>query len=219
MLTVKRKQEIEKIAESVLLKYNITECPAKHLSEIMKKENILFFKDSFDDNNFDGLITLNNDNQYCIYINTRIYYPPRHNFTIAHELGHYFLGHKLNDGSLICDRYNISEEDDGKLNSVIEQEANYFAACLLMPKNMFIKSFVEIMQKLNRNPDRPMYVDNQECNYKDWKTMFHLFYADFRISIMALKFRLEEFGLIKFNWYKETWIKCINDYFDVSYLK
>lgn len=218
MLTVKRKKEIEQVANDVISNNNITSCPAKSLYQIMQKEHILFFKNSFDDKNFDGLITINNDGQYCIYINTYIDYPPRHNFTIAHELGHYFLKHKLVDGSLVCNRDDISENNNYD-NNIVEQEANYFAAVLLMPEIMFKNSYKKIMKQLDREKYGIMYVDNQSCNYRDWKRMFNFFYTDFKISILALRYRLESFNLIKFDWDTDNWTKSIEDYINISYLK
>lgn len=93
MLTVERKMEIENIVNDILKRYNIVECPAKSMHYIMEKEGILYFEDTIDDYNFDGLLTKNNDGKFCIYVNTLINYEPRHNFTIAHELGHFFLKH------------------------------------------------------------------------------------------------------------------------------
>lgn len=75
------------------------------------------------------------------------------------------------------------------------------------------------MEKLDRKNHPKMYVDNQACNYKDWKNMFCYFYYDFRISILALKYRLESFKLIEFNWDSNTWLKTVKDYVNVSYAK
>lgn len=147
MLTAIRKTEIENTVNQILQKYNVTACPAKELKRIMEGEDILFFEDVFDDDNFDGLLIKNNNDQFCIYVNTQINFKPRHNFTIAHELGHYFLKHELKDGSLICNRYGISE-NNSEDNDNLEQEANYFAANLLMPINLFYKSYVKIMEKI-----------------------------------------------------------------------
>lgn len=58
-------------------------------------------------------------------------YPPRARFTLAHEIGHYCLGHK--DG-VITDFYR------GRIDGYTdpnEKEANEFAAELLMPRVMF----------------------------------------------------------------------------------
>jgi hypothetical protein len=58
----------------------------------------------------------------------------RRNFTLAHELGHYILhggGVKLR-----IDKYDY-KLDSKESNE--ETEANYFAASLLMPKDLFIR--------------------------------------------------------------------------------
>lgn len=49
-------------------------------------------------------------------------------FTLAHEIGHVIL-HMRNSSSFIDDDATISDRNADQ----IEQEANYFAACLLMP--------------------------------------------------------------------------------------
>lgn len=65
-----------------------------------------------------------------IYLNAKE--PPvRQTFTLAHELGHYFL-HKGDDVLHRHVTYSVKPE---------ELEANHFAACLLMPKNHFITAF------------------------------------------------------------------------------
>ena len=71
--------------------------------------------------------TLMKDNDIVIFTNTcsRL---SREIFTLAHEIGHVVL-HLSDDASFIDDNITISDRSiDEK-----EQEANYFAACLLMP--------------------------------------------------------------------------------------
>jgi Zn-dependent peptidase ImmA (M78 family) len=62
--------------------------------------------------------------------------PLRDNFTIAHELGHYFLhfDHKTSslNGLVIFNRYGSGRD---------EWQANRFAAAFLMPKEKFVKIF------------------------------------------------------------------------------
>jgi len=57
----------------------------------------------------------------------------RKNFTIAHEFGHYLLHRHLADQGIYCDEESIIQRN-GK---GIEQEADEFAANLLMPLNDF----------------------------------------------------------------------------------
>lgn len=56
----------------------------------------------------------------------------RQRFTLAHELGHYFLHSK--QGIVPLKAFRLG-------TSMAEQEANYFAAELLMPESMFREDF------------------------------------------------------------------------------
>lgn len=67
----------------------------------------------------------------------------RRRFTIAHELGHYEL-HRLNKEIFVDNgkkQFNALFRDhrSSKGEDIIEQEANAFAAALLMPRNLLIK--------------------------------------------------------------------------------
>ena len=59
-------------------------------------------------------------------------------FTIAHELGHYFLHFSENTDGLFAHR----EHRKGKGKK--ENEADYFAACLLMPRDAFTTIYKEL---------------------------------------------------------------------------
>lgn len=61
----------------------------------------------------------------------------RDNFTIAHELGHYFLHSGNPHGS---QPIIVGRSGD---NNVVEQQANRFAAALLMPKELFTQAFTD----------------------------------------------------------------------------
>lgn len=64
------------------------------------------------------------------------HHPVRKRFTIAHELGHFLLGHGLGE--------EIQEEtidDSFDKSHPQEREANQFASCLLMPRE-FVKKEV-----------------------------------------------------------------------------
>lgn len=71
--------------------------------------------------------TVKKDNDTIIFTNTcsRL---SREIFTLAHEIGHNVL-HVNDEASFIDDNITIS----GRSTDEKEQEANYFAACLLMP--------------------------------------------------------------------------------------
>jgi Zn-dependent peptidase ImmA (M78 family) len=60
----------------------------------------------------------------------------RRRFTIAHELGHYELHKELNN--LFVDKQFIFRSQNSPAtvdHKVMENEANYFASCILMPTN------------------------------------------------------------------------------------
>lgn len=81
--------------------------------------------------------TMKKDNDTVIFTNTcsRL---SREIFTLAHEIGHVML-HMENATSFIDDTITIS----GRSTDEKEQEANYFAACLLMPADE-VEKFLDL---------------------------------------------------------------------------
>ena len=135
MISPHRKTQISKLAEFVAIEFsngNLT-----MLSEIAKFEDIAFYFDNYEDS-FDGLLIYDN-NDFHIHINIdKGNYPEskRGRFTFAHELGHFFL-----DEHRLGLKYGILEPHESYHNlnqkSKIEEEADYFAGCLLMPYQKF----------------------------------------------------------------------------------
>ena len=82
------------------------------------------------------------DNLLVVGVNKN-HHSNRQRFSIAHEVGHYHLGHDMDFS------FDPSEVADGRFdtahgNSVQEQEANYFASELLMPSESLKKDFVQL---------------------------------------------------------------------------
>ncbi|MBO4720228.1 MAG: ImmA/IrrE family metallo-endopeptidase [Prevotella sp.] len=81
----------------------------------------------------EGRIVYLNDDYVKITVNSETRYEPRKRFSIAHEIGHYLLGHNKvhcdNPGTLDC--YKQGNQ---------EAEANEFASELLMPTPAFMKA-------------------------------------------------------------------------------
>jgi len=63
--------------------------------------------------------------------------PARRNFTAAHELGHYLLGHNIENGYTV-----LLRNPDAMVKTPIEQEANCFAANLLVPEP-FLREYLD----------------------------------------------------------------------------
>lgn len=69
-------------------------------------------------------------------------HPKRQMFTVAHELGHYILSHDKNELGVLYRMQKFSGDRE-----LAEQEANFFAAYLLVPKKMLLDE----MRKYNLN--------------------------------------------------------------------
>lgn len=125
------KKLIEQKAYDILNKLNINSLPIP-IKEIANKLNVqLIPHDS--KGNFSGLLLIQDD----IVI---IGYNPfesevRQRFTFAHELGHYIL-HKERNDIFIDKKFKVLFRDERATTGEykIEQEANAFAAALLMPE-------------------------------------------------------------------------------------
>ena len=83
--------------------------------------------------NYDGRIVYGQRGKALITVNSKLTYEPRKRFTIAHELGHYVLGH--NRKTVVHD--NEASMEFYKSGSP-ETEANQFAAELLIPTSVFL---------------------------------------------------------------------------------
>ena len=125
---MKTNNEIEQIANDILNKFLKRGGTYKIFDEIMLAENIKFKEVNSTNFNFIGALTKGNNGQVYIMVNSNIDNFGRRNFTIAHELGHYFLSHHLTQNAFYCAEEMILEE--GLWNNPIEQEANYFASCV-----------------------------------------------------------------------------------------
>lgn len=73
--------------------------------------------------------------EWGIVYNETIRSAGRRNFTLAHELGHYFLHRNTHPGGLKCTNRNMADWDEAR--NKIEGEANTFASYLLMPLDDF----------------------------------------------------------------------------------
>ena len=190
-----KKVFIEKLAMDVLFKYSISEIPANSLEKIAIGENIDIIPVGTWDLKQCGRIMLVENTGTVIFYNS-MHKDTVKNFTIAHELGHYFLQHLDNENSeIIClerDFQKIEHKKDEK-----EVEANYFAACLLMPLNLLLPVFEDFLSIVDRRG--VLYVDNQRCNFLDYKKCVAHIQIKFYVTETAIRYRLINLGKIKFN--------------------
>ena len=133
-------EQIEQKASELLAIYNLDETPV-NLYDIcnrlgIKKVDIEFKK--YDGDYILGGIKRYNEDDIKIFVNDKDGYE-RQRFTIAHEIGHYYLGHLDNTDT---NQFMYLERRDGyNTNNPIERQANQFAAALLMNKKTIEEKF------------------------------------------------------------------------------
>ena len=186
----KRRKQIQNLVDGILQRNALKQPPILLIGDIMKERNVKFAELFEEDDEFCG-VYLVDGNIKEIIVNSNMY-EPRKNFTIAHELGHHYLNHKLDDGAIACDKNAVF----GKNKPEREKEADYFASCFLMPDSLmktkafeFKKSFIDNKQ-LTLLKETEMQAYSEELN--EFLRKF------FRVSKEAMGYRLEELELQRF---------------------
>lgn len=132
-----RTDEIADLAEFIAEEYGSN--GRVDLLGIARRKNIThsfgYYRDTFD-----GMLEFQNG-RFHIYCNlSRVgqYNSARARFTIAHELGHYFIDEHRNalQSGFAPAHLSICEYESDNL---VEREADWFASNLLMPKAFFVK--------------------------------------------------------------------------------
>lgn len=146
--------------------------------EITKAEPDLEIKYLSDlDENLSGAILYLSENQKFVILVNSNKPKTRQYFTLAHELGHFYLHKKLiKDGKGLVDKENTLDSstilfrNDIAKNDQIERHANRFAAVLIMPEELVKDAWNELK-------------DVGKC-------------ADvFGVSVLAMSIRLEKLGI------------------------
>lgn len=126
------------------------------------------------------------------------------NFALAHEIGHFLLCH---DQYLKIERQTVYTSKNIEFTKSlpinlerIEYQANYFAICLLLPETPLKTIFTKLIRKYNvtYRGFSLLYVDEQPCNLDNYIKICIPIANFFMVSQAALKIRLEELGLAKF---------------------
>lgn len=157
--------EIEQLADQVLQDSGNDSYPVD-LFAITEHLGIDVYQATFNQD-VSGLIE-KRKNSTKIYVNENDA-PVRQRFTMAHELGHYFLHLKDTEGNFFDNEKSLFRNGGG--DPIIEKEANQFAAALLMPeKDVHTEYF--------------MTGSISELAYQ------------FRVSSQAMEIRLKNMGLL-----------------------
>jgi Zn-dependent peptidase ImmA (M78 family) len=129
--------DIEKIAESVRRECNITGYGIKDIFEVSEKLGYRTIRYPIGAEAFLGFAMIR-ASERIVFSNSSLILS-REIFTVAHEIGHQKL-HLSEQGRTIIKDDNFFESND------LEAEANYFAACLLMPREN-IEKFIRLELK------------------------------------------------------------------------
>ena len=142
-----------------------------------------------------GKKTISIDNSQCDSLE-------RSRFTLAHELGHYFLNHAnfINEESCYESNIELDSPPQISFNEIIKMEwqANSFSSFLLMPKREFIKDFLiesKALGIMNKGHGY-LYLDNQKCNQNSYYVISAKLMRKYKVSRAAVKIRLLKLGLI-----------------------
>jgi Zn-dependent peptidase ImmA (M78 family) len=105
--------------------------------EVERIASVLGFKVvlyDFDDDSVSGMLVIE-DEVRAIGVNSK-QHPNRQRFSVAHEIGHFLAGHEDHDHSDFVDQKKFYVDELFATHDPKEQEANEFAAELLMPEQM-----------------------------------------------------------------------------------
>ena len=132
-----RKEELSDLAEFIADEYFPDTMVQPEI--IVKKNGITYNVDNFG-KYFDGIIEYKKDSFHMYFSTHRIknIYSPRGRFTVAHELGHYYI-----DEHRIALERNLAPSHpsfiDFSSDNEVELEADFFASSLLVPKSRLQK--------------------------------------------------------------------------------
>ena len=140
MLTPTDQKQIDSVVQDIFLRTGLS-YPLDNLLDIANAEGIEVIEGDLSSlgDNVSGLIDYDDPETKTnprIYISSNMS-QERKKFTLAHELGHHFL-HK-------GQKYRIDDLDYSRDDKDTQEEsqANYFAASLLVPKELLLKKIQE----------------------------------------------------------------------------
>ena len=128
-----RKNQIEKITSNLLQEIKSLKPPVQ-VEEIAQNLGLKILPYDLGEK-VSGVLVIKNGKATIGYNRTESFV--RRRFTIAHELGHYFL-HRTTRDLFIDKQFKVLFRDESSSSGEIkqEQEANAFAAALLMPEEL-----------------------------------------------------------------------------------
>ncbi len=123
-------------------------------------------------------------------------------FTLAHELGHFYLDHgRYLQRELLqaqdLDSHQTTRMPSGDVER-LEWQANAFAAYLLMPEQEFLKRLARlaVIHNIRNRGHGFLYLDSQPVNCQLVHYVSHDLSEHFNVSMTAVRLRLKSLGLL-----------------------
>lgn len=184
----------EKYSENNTL--NLTKIAKDLKLEIIQTENLI---------NKNHIAELNFQTNTIMLFGCKAFSQEQLNFALAHELAHKILNH---DKYFISETQLIDQLSIGHTNLIstkdlsrLEFQANYLAACILLPDTLLRKVFFYLLvnYEIKNKGFSPLYIDDQPCNKENYSKVCLPIAKHFLVSQETLKIRLEDLGLAKFD--------------------
>ncbi len=123
-------------------------------------------------------------------------------FTLAHELGHYFLNHgrymtRESIRSQDIDQSQLITIPRGEVER-LEWQANAFASCLLMPKNEFLMALRLLLEHhgVRNRGHGELYLDAQPDNTQNFWMIATALSKYFEVSLTAIRLRMKALSVL-----------------------
>lgn len=177
-----RRKQIRTLVDSLLKEHGISSPPVD-VYKIAGAHGIVISRENVEDE-ISGFLYRDRDDRRRVIIGAnKSHHINRQRFTIAHELGHFFL----HDGELVhldsghrAFTINRRDEESSKSGDNDEKEANFFAAELLMPVQFLARDIQDVDVDL----------------FEDSNLLVNLS-RKYKVSVQALTFRLANLGYIQ----------------------
>lgn len=123
-------------------------------------------------------------------------------FTLAHELGHYYLEHQRYLKLDTCDATDLDDIPQRFIDLTdvkrLEWQANRFASSLLMPRLSFTEAVAQFLERLDiRHKGHGLiFVDQQPANQAAFDSICRGLAGKYAVSFGAVAVRLQQLGLL-----------------------
>ena len=179
-IDLENRNNIEDIAIKVRNYWKLGEKPIENMVNLLENKGIIVSTLNINNKKIDAFTQVhrvNNVNKYCVVLSNDKQSVARRNFDAAHELGHIILHSNIEKLD------ELTSEEQRKL----EEQANFFAASFLLPKNEFFNDLIQ-----------PLNLEYYKELKKKWK-----------VSIAAMVMRARQLGRINNSQYVEV-VKTMN---------